>query len=389
MAIPKKVKKSLDIYPVVRNQENYPHGYNGSATPERRKQLAEFITKDGTYLPKSVLHADLDLGMLEFVKSEIPITLQGKEVPVIKQILTTQRWGEFTNTWEFVDGDENITLPFVCVVRRPDVQFGTNPSLQYTIPNRKTFHYAKVPTWDGQRKGMDLYKIPQPVPVDITYEVRLVCNRMRELNQFNRVVLQKFSSRQAYTFVKGHYIPIILETISDESQISDLESRKFYMQNYTFQMQGFLIDEEEFEVTPAISRSLLLFETGTKTKKKKPHSLSDENPDKVCESWDFYSGCTSNGLTGSTCTNGSTGISSTGFTITTSHSVNKTYDYNINLQLSTQDNVGTYSVYQNGTFLGVDYNQIIEISNGDVLSLVVTPTNPYNPSSIEFCGKIL
>ena len=78
MAIPKKVKKTLDIYPVVRNQQNYPHGYNGDSTPERRKQLAEFITKDGTYLPKSVLHADLDLGMLEFVKTEIPVTLQGK-----------------------------------------------------------------------------------------------------------------------------------------------------------------------------------------------------------------------------------------------------------------------------------------------------------------------
>ena len=106
-------------------------------------------------LPKSVLHADLDLGMLDFVKSELPITLQGKEVPVIKQILTTQRWGEFTNTWEFVDGDENVKLPFVCVVRRPDVQFGTNPSLQYTIPNRKTFHYAKGTYlgWTKKRNG--------------------------------------------------------------------------------------------------------------------------------------------------------------------------------------------------------------------------------------------
>ena len=31
---------------------------------------------------------------------------------------------------------------------------------------------------------------------------------MRELNQFNKTIMQKFSSRQAYTFVKGHYIPI-------------------------------------------------------------------------------------------------------------------------------------------------------------------------------------
>ena len=389
MAIPKKVKKTLDMYPVVRNQQNYPYGYNGSTTPERRKQLAELITNDGTYLPKSVLHADLDLGMLDFVMQEIPVTLKGKKVPVIKQILTTQRWGEFTNTWKFVDGDENVTLPFVCVVRKPDVQFGTNPSLQYTIPNRKTFHYAKVPTWDGQRKGMDLYKIPQPVPIDITYEVRLVCNRMRELNQFNRVVLQKFSSRQAYTFVKGHYIPIILESISDESQISDLESRKYYMQNYTFQMQGFLIDEEEFEITPAISRSMLLFETGLKNKKSRPHSINEENPDEICMSWDFYSGCTNNGDTGTTCTNGSTGISSTGYTITTSHAVSQSYEYSINLQIATQSNVSQYSVFQNGTLLGVDYDKIIEISDGDLLNLSVTPTNPYYPVTIEFCGNKL
>ena len=161
------------------------------------------------------------------------------------------------------------------------------------------------------------------------------------------------------------------------------------MQNYTFQMQGFLIDEEEFEVTPAISRSLLVFETDTKTKKNRPHSISDENPDKVCESWDFYSGCTYNGQSGDTCTNGSTGISSTGYTITTTHSVTKTYNYTINLQISAQHNVGTYTVYQNGIFLGIDYGKIIEISNEDVLSLVVTPTNPYHPASIEFCGNIL
>ena len=236
---------------------------------------------------------------------------------------------------------------------------------------------------------MDLYKIPQPVPVDITYEVRLVCNRMRELNQFNRVVLQKFSSRQAYTFVKGHYIPIILETISDESQISDLESRKFYMQNYTFQMQGFLIDEEEFEVTPAISRSLLLFETGTKNKKKRPESISDENPDRICDSWDFYSGCTFNGQVGDTCTNQATGISSTGYTVNTNHILNKTYDYNVNLQIATQQNVGTYTVFQNGTLLGVDYDTVIEISNGDSLSVNITPTNAFYPVTIEFCGRLL
>ena len=41
---------------------------------ERREQLLEYIKDDGTYLPKSVLHADLDKGMLEFVKNELSAT---------------------------------------------------------------------------------------------------------------------------------------------------------------------------------------------------------------------------------------------------------------------------------------------------------------------------
>ena len=275
--INKKIKKTLNMYPVVKNQPQYPSGYDGLSTPKRRKQLAEFISEDGTFLPKSVLHADLDGGMLDFVKDRLKITIDGKPISIVDQILTIQRWAEFSNTWSFSDKDLNPEIPFLVTVRNPAVQYGSNPSLIYTIPDRRTFHYAKVPTWDGQRKGMDLYKIPQPVPVDITYNLKIVCNRMRELNQFNKVMMQTFTSRQAYTFVKGHYIPIILESLSDESQISDNEKRKFYTQDYQLQLQGFLIDEEEFEITPAITRKLLVFETDLKTKKRDPEPTK-ENP---------------------------------------------------------------------------------------------------------------
>ena len=72
--------------------------------------------------------------------------------------------------------------------------------------------------------------------------------------------LQKFSSRQAYTMVKGHYIPIVLDKVEDNSPIEQIDNRRFYSQNYTFTLLGFLIDEEEFEVKPAISRFFLLNE---------------------------------------------------------------------------------------------------------------------------------
>ena len=256
MALPKKIKKNINITPGPA-QGHYPYGYNGIVTPNRREELSDLISEHGTMLPKSVLHADLDRGMLDFVKDDLRTSVSGKKVPVIDRILTLQRWGEFSKTWSFSDKDKNVSLPFVVVVRKPDVQPGSNPALQYTIPDRRQFHYAKVPTWDGNRKGYDVYKIPQPVPVDVIYDVKIVCNRMRELNQFNKIVLQKFTSRQAYTFVKGHYIPMILSSVGDESVV-DTEERRYYQQNYQFQLQGFLIDEEEFEVTPAVSRVVSL-----------------------------------------------------------------------------------------------------------------------------------
>ena len=245
MAIPKR-KNNIKVY-------------QGNELMGRRQELLDKITEGDSFLPDSVLHDDLDLGMLDFVKKNFIIVSNGSQIPIIPKILTTQRWGEFTNTWDFANLDGNPSLPFISVIRKPDVQLGTNPSLQRTIHDRQQFHYATVPTWNGTQVGADIYKIPQPVPVDISYEITIVCTRFRDLNKFNQVILQKFTSRQAYTTVKGHYVPIVLDSIEDNTPV-DLESRRFYVQNYKFTLLGFIIDDEEFEVKPAVSRLFLMNE---------------------------------------------------------------------------------------------------------------------------------
>lgn len=234
--------------------------YDEKKNLDRRQELLDKITNADTYLPDSVLHDDLDMGMLEFVKENLKIVSDDNIVPIIPKILTVQRWGEISNNWTFSDDDGNMKVPFIGVVRRPDVQPGTNPSLIRTIPDRMEFHYATVQTWNGTQKGADVYKMPQPVPIDIGFDVTIVCQKFRDLNQFNKIVLQKFASRQAYTTVKGHYVPIILETITDTSPIDSLEARRYYVQTYKFLMLGFIIDPNEFEVKPAISRLFLLNE---------------------------------------------------------------------------------------------------------------------------------
>jgi hypothetical protein len=268
MTIPKR-KNNIQVYGVNTDTD-------GPAVIGRRKELLERITKSDTFLPDSILHDDLDLGMLEFVKESFKVVSDGNQIPIIPKILTVQRWGEFTNNWTFTDDDGNIKLPFIAVVRKPDAQPGTNPSIQRTIPDRRDFFYSSVPTWDGNKMGADIYKIPQPVAIDITFDVTIVCTKFRDINRFNKIVLQKFSSRQSYTSVKGHYIPIVLDRNDDSTPMDTIDGRRFYIQNYTFTMLGFLIDDEEFEVKPAISRVIKMTEVDVTTKKKLPTFTTNE-----------------------------------------------------------------------------------------------------------------
>lgn len=347
MALPKQVvKPTLPLVPK-------------KTLSARREQLLEYINADGTYLPKSVLHADLDRGMLDFVKTELQVVTAGSIVPMIDILITTQNWAQYTETWTFTDMDYNPNPPFITVVRTPEVKYGTNPSLQYTIPNRKQFYYASVPTWNGNEQGMDIYTIPQPVPVDINYSVKIVCNRMRELNELNKIVMQKFSSRQAYTFIKGQYVPIVLNNISDESQMT-IDSRKYYIQNYDFTMLGYLIDEDEFEVKPAIQRVTQLMEVETSTRSRR-RNIYPQNPDEFNFNFLYVSGTTS---------------------------LNDRIDFTANMNFVSSNNIDTYDVYINGDYYGADV-QIIQITTNDTLRIDVTKTDGTKEGNILFENKLV
>jgi len=346
MPLPKQIKPTLPLVPK-------------KTLSSRREQLLEYINEDGTYLPKSVLHADLDRGMLDFVKTDLEVVTAGKTIPMVDIIITTQNWAQYVETAKFVDIDNNPEPPFITVIRQPEVKYGTNPALLYTIPNRKQFYYASVPTWDGNQQGMDIYTIPQPVPVDINYSVKIVCNRMRELNQLNKIIMQKFSSRQAYTFIKGQYVPIVLQNISDESQ-STIEQRKFYIQNYDFTMLGYLIDEEEFEVKPAISRVVQLMELDTSLLRRKRKQYP-ENPDEFLTNFLFVSGNTI---------------------------LSERIDFTADLSFINSVNIDTYEVYINDNYYGNDV-QKIQITTNDILRIEVVKTNNSQESKIKFDCKLV
>lgn len=244
-----------------------PKGYmtninikNQKVGPERRQEILDGIADKGTFLPRGVLEEDMDQSFIEFMNNPdgLSISIDGNKIPVL--FLTIQRWTEFTKTWQFSDKYKNIEMPFVTVVRKPDIQQGQNQAGLWNIPGNRTYTYMKVPTWDGVRRGIDLYKVPQPTSVDLTYEVRIFTNKMKDLNKFNRKIQRAFQSRQCYINVNGHPMPLHLETIGDESNIEDFENRRFYVQMFEIKLLGYILDEEDFEVIPTINRNMLTME---------------------------------------------------------------------------------------------------------------------------------
>jgi hypothetical protein len=296
--------------------------------------------------------------MLDFVKNELKVVTAGEIVPMVDIIITTQNWSQYVETYKFIDLDYNPDPPYITVVRSPEVKYGSNPALIYNIPNRKQFYYASVPTWNGNEQGMDIYTIPQPVPVDIKYSVKIVCNRMRELNQLNKIVMQTFASRQAYTFIKGQYVPIILDNVSDESQMT-IDARKYYVQNYDFTMLGYLIDEEEFEVKPAIQRITQLIEVDTSTRRQRRNKFP-KNPDTF----------------------------NIDFLFTTGDTVEEKIDFRANMSLVSSDNVDTFDVFINNNYFGSD-TQTIQITTNDILKIEITRIDNNQEALIVFDNKLV
>jgi hypothetical protein len=225
---------------------------------ERRQEMLDDISDGNGFLPQGVHIKDMDEAFVDFVKDKLKIEIDGEEVPVI--FLTIQRYSDFTKTWKFTDEYKNIQMPFITIVRNPDIQKGTNQAGLANIPGHRHWSYYKVPTNDGARVGMDIYKIPQPTAVDITYEVRFFSNKMSDVNVIHNKVQREFNAIQSYIFPKGHPMPITVPTIGDESNIENFESRRFYVQMFEMLLAGYVLDEKDFEVTPTVNRAMVLSE---------------------------------------------------------------------------------------------------------------------------------
>jgi hypothetical protein len=149
-----------------------------------------------------------------------------------------------------------------------------------------------------------------------------------------------------------------MNNITDES-VMDVEKRKYYVQSYEFTMLGFLIDEDEFEVSPAVSRVLQVIEfEKTTTKRAKKKDLEN------------------------------TVISNEILFVIGNTTISQLYSYTANLVLGETKNIQSFDVYINNEYYGSDVNEI-QVNTNDVVKIMVSKLDDTQEGIIYFQDKLL
>jgi hypothetical protein len=77
--------------------------------------------------------------------------------------------------------------------------------------------------------------------VDIIYNVAVFTINYRSVNDFNKMLQDKFKAIECYIRPNGHFMSLYLEDVSDESK-HDLDDKKFYSQSIKIKCKAYIID---------------------------------------------------------------------------------------------------------------------------------------------------
>lgn len=228
---------------------------------ERREEILNNILLNGTPLPKPVTYEDIDSEFKKWVSKDLYISYEGKELPTLS-LFSNQRFSEYSQTWSYSDEDKNILMNFKTISRDNNPQLGQNQGGVWNIPGNRFYLMTRQKVLDnnGTESFLD-YKMKQPFCVDLLYNVNIFTNKYELINEFNLKINDLFKARQVYITPNNHYMPMILDNISDESEYK-IDDRQFFSQSYTIKVMAYIITENDFKVEEIPARTKISFLTG-------------------------------------------------------------------------------------------------------------------------------
>jgi hypothetical protein len=145
-------------------------------------------------------------------------------------------------------------MNFKTITRENNPQYGESQGGSYNVPGNRDYPMFCVPVLqENGEEAYDLYTMKQPLSVNFMYTVSVICNKYEILNKFNEAIQYEFSALECYIAPNDHYMPMVIESINDESEYS-LDDRKYYAQTYNIKVLAYIIRKEDFKVTKIPSR---------------------------------------------------------------------------------------------------------------------------------------
>lgn len=237
-----KITKFLDL--------NTQRPVDLSKINEGNERILEFYKEpleNNTYIPLGVSIMDIDRAVVDIIKNKMEFHTENFKTSVYD--FKEQRYDEVIQSWDDKTRDESFNLPFVAITKEYKANKGTNFK-KYKIPAEISYTVYRIPKVNDSGKiiDYDVYKVPEPLNVDIKYSLEVISNTQYELNIINERILEYFSSSQLYISPNGHTMGVYLENednIDDESK-SDIDKRRFFHNIYKLTVKGYIINSNNF-----------------------------------------------------------------------------------------------------------------------------------------------
>lgn len=212
-----------------------------------RKSYAQDIVHKAPIFPKPLEYADIDAAFKEFVENELGLTVNDKDVPTFT-LFSNQRFSEYSQTWEHSDEEGNLILNFKTINRTTNPQGGENQGSLWNIPGNRFYTVLQRSVLeDNGTESIEVYSMKQPYAVTLEYRVSFITDLFENLSIFNEMVNDLFKARQYYIRPNNHWIPLLLENVSDESKYS-VSDYRFYTQTVTIKALAYIIHEDDIKV---------------------------------------------------------------------------------------------------------------------------------------------
>lgn len=227
--------------------KRFPPGRVLSTLSEQEWLDKSPFTGQTTIYPRSISFEDIDRAVFDWFNGR-DLVIDDRAVPAF--FMSPEKWAEFKKQWEYMDGDHKVSFPYI-TVRRVGFNLAQQP-IKGRIPGKK-FTIYKLPVYTPSGPTMMHYRVPQPVKVDLSYEVRVLTLYISDINVINETLVKHFASLQAYLDIDKHYMPMLIESIGDETDTDNIEDERVMHTVFSIQVRGYIIDEDEFEEKLGVS----------------------------------------------------------------------------------------------------------------------------------------